>query len=288
MSWSHRALVITVVGLLIVPLAISSPGAAGGKVGTASPVPPAVGAPVVQPDNARVQRPSGVTAIGVRTGRTIQATDERVTRVALLPNTDARWTIEFRTRLSTEGDLEEYRSFQRAVLNETARYLDPFSTRIRGVVRDAGNQTGREMTARNFTARTTIEDDRWGVVAFSFTWTNFATQSDSRLVVGDVYEGGYSLGPNESLVIAAPDGYSVRSVGPSPDVNESGVVRWSGPREFGDERPRVVLASTQAQTQVVGLGEVGGLPLVPVVVAGGVVTVVLAAAVLRKRLQIGV
>lgn len=215
----------------------------------------AVGSPeaggIVTPDG-QVLPNAGVAGTAVADRQTAPATDDTVTRIAVRADGSARWTVRIRTRLETDEEVEDYRTFQGAFRNDTASYREPFAERIGGVVANSANTTGREMEARNVTATTSIQElpRRWGVVSFSFTWTNFARLEGDGLAVGDVFEGGFLLAANDSMVVAAPSGYVVASADPEPDDRDDGAATWEGRRDFGDRRPRVrmVPASTPTAT----------------------------------------
>lgn len=208
-------------------------------------------------------------------------TDNTVTRIAVRANGDARWTVRIRTRLASESDVEDYEAFQRRFRNDTAQYRDPFAERIRAVVADAAEATGREMIARNVTASTSIQElpRRWGVVSFTFTWTNFARKEGPALVVGDAFEGGLLLAENDTLVVVAPPDHVVDGDGvdPEPDASEDDAVTWEGQRDFGDSRPRVRLvpATTRTPTRSptgsggAGLGTIAPLGLLAALALGG-------------------
>lgn len=176
--------------------------------------------------------------------------DNTVTRIQVHPSGDATWTVQIRTRLETQQQVEEYQAFQDAFRQNTSKYLDPFSDRIRAVVNRAANATGRPMAASNFSASTSIQEvpRRWGVVTFEFTWSGFAEQRNGRLVVGDVFQGGFFLAANDSLKIAVADGYDVTSVEPAPDERDAGVMIWHGREDFSDGHPAVVIEAGQSPT----------------------------------------
>ncbi|MFB6243810.1 MAG: hypothetical protein ABEH80_06900, partial [Halobaculum sp.] len=169
-------------------------------------------------------------------------TDTTVTRIVVSPNGTATWTVEFRTRLESDAAVEDYRAFQTTFRNDTEAFLASFRTRIRDVVGDAEDATGREMTARNFTAETTIQQvpRRWGVVRYQFEWRGFARVDGDSLLVGDVFDGGFFLARNDTLVIGGPPASRVAVSEPRPDRASETVVRWSGRRSFADGRPSVV------------------------------------------------
>ncbi|ATW88506.1 IclR-like helix-turn-helix domain-containing protein [Halohasta litchfieldiae] len=184
--------------------------------------------------------------------------DNTVTRIALQSTGDAVWTIRFRTRLATTEDVDEYESFQAEFADNSSRYLDPFEERMTAVVDGAADQYDREMRAVDFEASTTIQEvpRRWGVVSFQFRWEGFAAETDGKLAVGDVFAGGFYIGEGDVLELAAPDGYRIAEVDPTPDEAEGGVVQWNGREDFADGRPQLLAAPEAGATG----GEGGTLP----------------------------
>lgn len=175
--------------------------------------------------------------------------DNTVTRIAVSENGSARWTIQIRTRLDTDQRVDEYAAYQARFRNRTAQYLDPFRTRMQGVVANAENTTGRQMRATNFTASTRIQEvpRRWGVVTYEFTWTNFASQQADGLVVGDIFQGGFFISASDTLQISAPPDYEITRIDPEPDGQEGNMVTWDGREDFADAHPRVVFAPSPGQ-----------------------------------------
>jgi len=167
--------------------------------------------------------------------------DNTVTRIRVYENGSARWTVRIRTRLETEQDVEEYRAFQARFRNDTSRFLGPFRERIRRVVANAAETTGRETAATDFRAATTVQEvpRRWGVVTYEFTWREFAATRGDAVAVGDVFAGGFYIGPNDTLELVAPPGHGIESVDPRPDEREDGTLTWRGPTDFADGRPSV-------------------------------------------------
>lgn len=192
---------------------------------------PAAGAPLVTQDQPEV--------------------DNTATRIQVYENGTARWTVRIRMRLATEQDVERFRVVRARIRNDSNRRLSPFRKRMRGVVADAADATGREM-ATNFTISTRIQEAprRWGVVVYEFTWRNFAaTRPDSdAIVVSDVFGEGFFIAANDTLAIAAPAGYEVDTVSPTPDRRDAGTLTWIGRVDFADGRPRVRFVPTPATT----------------------------------------
>ncbi|MFB6269288.1 MAG: helix-turn-helix transcriptional regulator [Halobacterium sp.] len=220
--------------VVAVALAAAAPavGGASGVLapsGHATPVQPAVDGAAVQPE-----------------------VDNTVTTIEVAANGTATWTVAVRTRLSSDQEVSNYEAFQQEFRANTSQFLDPYRDRIRGVVSSAANATGREMTATDFSASTSIQElpRRWGVVTYEFTWHGFAATDGDRVLVGDVFQGGYYLAEDDLLELVTPPAYRVADVAPTPDARENGTLRWSGPLDFGDERPSVEYApaTTDAAT----------------------------------------
>ncbi|MDX1744936.1 MAG: helix-turn-helix domain-containing protein [Halobacteriales archaeon] len=185
-------------------------------------------------------------------------TDNTITRIQLHSNGDAVWVVQIRTRLASDQDVNDYESFQETVRENRSVLLDPFQSRMMGVAAQAGNVTGRPMRATNFSVETSIQEvpRRWGVVTYRFRWTAFAQTEGDQLVVGDVFDTGFFLSEDDVLEVAAPPGYEVTSVSPSPDSSGDGTVSWVGREDFADRRPRVT-AQTSAGATTEPPGESG-------------------------------
>lgn len=221
------------------------------------------------------------------------AVDDTVTRIELCANGTAVWELAYQTRLQTDAEVDDYRTFQSEFRDDTATFEATFRERIGAVVADATNETGREMAVTDVTATTEIRQvpRRIGVVTYRFRWTGFAETDGDRVVAGDVFEGGYYLADNDSLVVAAPSGYVVDRATPTPSVSDERQVRWTGRLSFADGRPLVAVApadtptrtATRTQTPATvttgpataGGDGGGGVPWLPV----AAVTLVLAAVV---------
>jgi len=167
--------------------------------------------------------------------------DTTITRISVDENGTARWTIEIRTRLDDEESVEEYEAYQERFRENRSLYRDRFRDRMTAVVENAAEATGREMSADEFTAETSIQEvpRRWGVVTYSFRWRNFGAVDGDAVVVGDTFEGGYFLAGGDSLVIEAPPGYAVETVTPPADQTDDGDPIWTGRRDFDDGEPAV-------------------------------------------------
>lgn len=188
---------------------------------------------------------------GVGAGQTSAPdADRTVTTIEVRPDGTAVWTVEVWTRLEDDADVERFREFQTAFRENTSRYLDPFETRIRNVVSRARNATGREMQASDFTADTRVQEvpRRWGIIEYQFRWDGFARVDADTIRVGDVFEGGYYLTPQDTLRIEYPESLERTAVEPRPETTESRAVEWTGELDFADGRPHLVLNDTTTET----------------------------------------
>lgn len=98
--------------------------------------------------------PVAVTNVAGQTTR--PEADNTVTRIHGYSNGSAEWTIRIRTRLDTDDRVAEYEAFQERFRANRSQYLGPFRQRMKGVVANAANATGRQMRATEFTASTSI------------------------------------------------------------------------------------------------------------------------------------
>jgi len=238
-----RARIFRLCLLICVVTALSGPGAALSGPGAASS-PPSTAALSPNP-SADTGSP---TQIGDLLAQDQPVPDATVTRIHLAANGTATWRLTFRTRLSTSTAVSEYEQFQAAFEQNTTRYVDPFETRMRGVVTGVNATTDRPMRADGFDASTSIQEvpRRWGVVTFRFRWVNFATVEDDRVIVGDAFGSGFYIAADDTLVITPPEGYTIETVDPQPSSTTANSVEWTGREDFAANRPRVVALTTTA------------------------------------------
>lgn len=218
---------------------------------------------------------AAIAAAGAGTAQSVAAqngtaepdVDTTVTRIGVAENGSARWRIEIRTRLDDAGTVEQYEAYQERFRANRSAYLDSFSRRMSATVDDAEAVTGREMNATAFDAETSIQElpRRWGVVTYSFTWTNFAASDGEAVVVGDTFEGGFYLSDDDSLIVESPPGYAVETISPEPDRRDGEDSEWSDRRDFEDGEPSVrFVPATQGEdpgSERVDAEEGAGLPV---------------------------
>lgn len=199
-------------------------------------------------------------------------TDNTITRISVHENGSATWELQIRTRLETEADETDYRAFQEAFRENRTAYLDTFRDSISGIVGNARQVTGREMTATGFSASTSIQSipRKWGIVTFRFQWEGFAVVDGEQIRAGDVFQSGLYIAEGDSLEFVAPDEYRIEAADPDPAESSDDVVTWIGREDFDDGRPQVTFSSAGASTVS------GGLPWLPL--AGGVIVSALLAA----------
>ncbi|MDZ7688458.1 MAG: hypothetical protein U5J64_07030, partial [Halobacteriales archaeon] len=161
------------------------------------------------------------------------------TRLEIDAGGDAVFVLELRTVLDTDEKRAAFDEFVADVEENPEAAVSDFRGSVEPLVERASDETGREMSASNFTVETRREPvpvER-GVVEYRFDWSGFA-ETDGGIHAGDVLSG-YILGDGDVLVLRAPNGYVVSSAEPTPD-DVGAVARWEGRRDFADDQPRVV------------------------------------------------
>lgn len=176
-------------------------------------------------------------------------------RIEVLANGSARWTFHFERRLSNDSEERQFRAFAEDFEeNETQLFTD-FRRQARALASEGENATGRSMEATAFSRRAVINEElgtgTTGVVEMSFTWTGFAEHDGDQIIVGDVFEDGLYIGPEQALVVQTADDLTFESATPDGEpsagsLSESDSVTWRGEHRFTDNRPRVVLAPPNA------------------------------------------
>lgn len=156
----------------------------------------------------------------------------------------AIWNVEYRTLLVSKEDFDSFENYSKQ-LNPV--YLKGFKELMLNSVSGASNATSRNMAAGGFTGDASVQSaptGTYGVVRYSFAWTNFA-RIGPNIEIGDVFIGGLYLSKDDTLVIRYPSGYSVESAVPQPDQERDGLM-WYGTRSFGASEPRIVLMKAQS------------------------------------------
>jgi len=173
-----------------------------------------------------------------------QEFDRTVFTIEVYPNGSARWRFSYRRGLANETERQRFEEFADSFReNETDTYRE-FKGRAERLTGAGTNETGREMNATGFQRDAYVNRlGNQGIVEMSFTWTNFSERTDGQIIVGDVFEGGLYVGPNQQLIVTWDGNLRPTAVDPEPAQNDSGSLVWVGGengRQFLDGRPRVV------------------------------------------------
>ena len=180
--------------------------------------------------------------------------DSTTFAVTLHENGSATWAIEYAQPLDNETEVERFEDYaSNFEQNETALYRN-FVDDADTLTRIGTDKTGREMAARNVQRSAGVEPAQsLGTVRLSFLWTNFSRVYADRLVVSDVFDGGFYIGADQSLVFQHDTSLSFATVDPSPDsrsvpgsLTDSRSVTYDGEQSFDDSRPYVALGATAA------------------------------------------
>lgn len=183
-----------------------------------------------------------------------QTFDRTEFRITVHADGSATWLFRYQRTLSTTEEREDFEAYAAEFEEtETDLYLD-FVERSRSLV-DAGSEaTGREMSATDFQrAAYVTELENEGVVELGFRWDGMAVVADDAVEVGDIFEGGFYVGPDQRLVFEPGADLTFSSVDPDPDATsadtlpESSSITWTGEQSFTDERPEVVFTQVESE-----------------------------------------
>ncbi|MEM2129681.1 MAG: hypothetical protein QXZ70_03680 [Candidatus Bathyarchaeia archaeon] len=173
-------------------------------------------------------------------------TESMSTRIEVRKDGTAAWIIENLFLLKTEEDVTIFQQYMAEFEAQKQAYLSEFSTKTAGLVSRASVITGRSMNAENF--QVTIDmvqtaTATYGVITYRYDWVSFAKVEETRVTVGDVFEGGFYLFQGDVLTIQYPSDYAVTAVVPAPDETKSAerTLTWYGRRNFGAGEPTVIL-----------------------------------------------
>ena len=190
--------------------------------------------------------------------------------ITLREDGSALWTVEYRTPLATDDDMNNFENYSQD-LNSV--YLPQLEDLMQRSAAQAATGTSRQMMVDNFSGNAVVQTSptgKFGVVTYSFSWTNFAV-TDGDLSAGDAFAGGMYLDKDTTLIVRYPHGYTVTDAEPVPDQQAGDGLIWYGLRSFGDGEPRIVL-------------ERPAFPVLPVVL--GIIVIIIAVSgfmVYRKR-----
>ncbi|KAB1192610.1 hypothetical protein GJR96_03815 [Haloferax sp. MBLA0076] len=253
--------VALIVALLTVAAGIAAPVAAGG------------------PSVAGTSGSETVTALDDTTVVAQQSTLERSPQtdifIELHGDQSASWRVEMRYELESENETAAFEEFAQEYEAGSADVgLD--AALFERVSDTAESQTGRTMAIENATTRAYIENQT-GVVALTFTWTNFLERTDNGVRLGDAFAAGggqtwlTSLGENQNLTIQTPPGYAVSST--NLPLEDNAIV-IEGPRTFeSTDELTVSYVSTGGPSAGIPWGVLVGLAVVVTLSGAAVVYV---------------
>ncbi|EMA01899.1 hypothetical protein C437_15806 [Haloarcula vallismortis ATCC 29715] len=232
-------------------------------------------------------------SVGVQTPDRFDRTTFQVT---LYQNGSAEWAIVHRTPLVNESEQQQFEEFATEFEQSEQPLYQSFVEQSTLLTQYGTNVTGRTMSATDYDRSATVDPlQNTGTVRMSFRWQNFAVVEGDSVVVSDVFDGGFYIGPSQSFVFERGPELAFVDVQPEPDsqsapgsLESSTSVTWNGEQSFNDRRPYVELrpretgqsAGTERDTTAGGDSpdEVAGGPswMLPaavvfiVIVAGGV------------------
>ncbi|QCC46971.1 helix-turn-helix transcriptional regulator [Halobellus limi] len=173
------------------------------------------------------------------------APDDVSMRIELRSDGSAAWTVEYRVRLDDQNTTEAFESLRSDIEANESQYTAQFGDRMASTAATAENATGREMAVRNVSVTATRQQlpQDYGVVTYTFVWTNFAVVENGEIRAGDALAGLF-LDEETSLQFSWPEGYALDTVQPDPDDTRlsSRIVVWNGPLDFGPNEPTLVAA----------------------------------------------
>jgi hypothetical protein len=182
------------------------------------------------------------TLPGVLAASAPAATDYTTTyTITLREDGSALWTVEYRTPLGNDDNLSDFNNYSH---NLDTVYLPQLEDLMQRSAAQAADGTSRPMEVDNFSGNAVVQTSptgKFGVVTYSFSWTNFSVAEDG-LSTGDAFAGGMYLDKDSTLIVRYPPGYTVTSVDPVPDQQTGDGLVWYGLRSFGPGEPHIVLA----------------------------------------------
>ncbi|WP_135826093.1 helix-turn-helix transcriptional regulator [Halorussus ruber] len=195
--------------------------------------------------------------------------------ITVYENGTAEWTFTYQRTLNNETERQQFQRFADEFNNNSTAMWSEFKGQARRLASAGQNTTGRTMKAQNFKKRAYVGglvNDNRGIVKMSFQWTGFTYSQDETIIIGDVFEGGLYVGPNQSLVVHSGPGLQFKSADPMEPAKASGdslaaseSLTWQGEHDFIDQRPRVkfdpvpgtTTTTTTTTTNESGSGENG-------------------------------
>jgi len=162
--------------------------------------------------------------------------------IKLLRDGSAVWIIESSIFISSEEDLQAFMSYVENLDKYKEEMLENFTQRIQKIVSDVSRYINRPMRAEDFNVSLQVVDTltgKLGKLIYMFRWVNFSQVENEKLVVGDVFIGGFYLYEGDSLTMIIPGDYVIVEVYPPPDKKDYREVTWFGKKLFPDKTPHI-------------------------------------------------
>ena len=191
-------------------------------------------------------------SIGVQTPDRFDRTTFQVT---LYQNGSAKWAIVYRTPLANDTEQQQFEEFAREFEQSEQPLYQNFVEQSTLLTQYGTNVTGRNMSATDYDRSATVDPlQNTGTVRMSFHWRNFAVVEGDSVVVSDVFDGGFYIGPSQSFVFEHGPELAFADVQPDPDsqsapdaLENSASVTWNGEQSFNDRRPYVELQPRETE-----------------------------------------
>jgi len=246
-------------------------------VGTV-PVAPVLGLHPARDPTASSQTPGtspNETSGAPQTLNTPENFDSVEFHITVYENGTAEWTFTYQRTLNNESERQQFEQFANEFNNNSTAMWSDFKQQARQLAQAGQNATGRTMKAQNFRKEARVGglvNDNRGIVKMSFQWTSFTYSDEETIIIGDVFEGGLYIGPNQSLVVHTGPGLQFKSAEPTGPAQpsddtlaSSASVTWQGEQDFIDQRPRVkfdpIPGTVTTTTTTNGSGDDGnGMP----------------------------
>lgn len=181
----------------------------------------------------------------------------QIVRINVSDDGDAHWSFEQRFHLEDEDEVESFVDYATAVTaDQRDSGIDIPTQQFRQQASEASNDTEREMSIvgagwdeydiepydedidTQDEPDGEYEDERVGVISYTFTWTNFAAVDGDRIRIGEALQTDTTDGPmlstlpsDHRLVIESPDGYGLET--PTQ-------LTWDGYHEFSEDEFEIV------------------------------------------------
>ena len=173
--------------------------------------------------------------------------DDILLSIAVEDDGDAAWVIEYRTRLDTDEEEAAFEDLRSDINADPVPYAERFEERMDATAAAASDSTGREMAIEGMTVSAEKRElpREYGVVTYSFRWSNFAAIEGDRLIVGDAIDGLF-LDEETALLISWSERYALLDSSPTPSETRDSTVIYNGPTTFAGGEPRIELGPPEA------------------------------------------